>query len=149
MKVRVVEGSDTEEIVIYIKTITPLVKKVEECLRSLDETISFEIGGHLLTAPIASIECFYVENDILYMQYGGREYKLKRRLKDVEPRLNNLFFKINRSSIINLAYVSFLNVDRTGFINVQLNGGRLETVSRRRARQFRERINMGGFTWKL
>jgi two-component system LytT family response regulator len=77
------------------------------------------------------------------MQWGQERPLLGRSLAALESKLDpRRFFRANRQQIINLEFIRNVDLGAGGRLHVQLNDGREIQISRRQARQFRERTTV-------
>lgn len=86
-------------------------------LRRNEPTLTLELPGEVVRVPLGRIR--YV--DVLHNYatvHAGRDYAVKRPLGELERELDRRFYRISRSCIVNLSFVS--RVTRT---SVELSGG--------------------------
>jgi two-component system, LytTR family, response regulator len=84
------------------------------------------------------------EGNYVRMFWNAEQPFLARSLASLEPRLDpRAFFRANRHQIVNLDFVTGIEVGVGGRLHVQLRGGPEVEISRRRARIFRERLSPG------
>jgi DNA-binding LytR/AlgR family response regulator len=100
-----------------------LISELEKILNTKRYIMSSEKGVKNLL-ELTNIESFVVRDKIVYAQVGGTSYRLKEKIGQIEEEfLDNDFFKISKSAIINLRYVdSFESAIGTGFIAVMKDG---------------------------
>ena len=68
---------------------------------------------------------------------------LNTAISHIEARLPEAeFFRINRSEIINLAFIDDIEVPLNGQWQVRMQNGRILVPSRRQAQAFRQRLSL-------
>jgi two-component system LytT family response regulator len=93
--------------------------------------------------PLRDISVFSAEGNFVRMQWGQERPLLGRSLAALESKLDpQRFFRANRQQIINLESIRSMELGVGGRLHVQLNDGREVQISRRQARQFRERTTV-------
>ena len=93
--------------------------------------------------PLREVSVFSAEGNYVRMQWGKERPLLARSLAALESKLDpQRFFRANRQQIINLEFVRSVDLGVGGRLHVQLNDGREIQISRRQARQFRERTTV-------
>jgi two-component system, LytTR family, response regulator len=93
--------------------------------------------------PLREVSVFSAQGNYVQLQWGQERPLLGRSLTALESKLDpKLFFRANRQQIINLKLIRGVEVGAGGRLHVQLNDGREIQISRRQARQFRERTTV-------
>jgi two-component system LytT family response regulator len=93
--------------------------------------------------PLRDVSVFSAEGNYVRMQWGQERPLLGRSLAALESKLDpQRFFRANRQQIINLESIRSVDLGVGGRLHVQLNDGREIQISRRQARQFRERTTV-------
>jgi len=93
--------------------------------------------------PLRDVSVFSAEGNYVRMQWGQERPLLGRSLSALESKLDpQRFFRANRRQIINLESIRSVDLGVGGRLHVQLNDGREIQISRRQARQFRERTSV-------
>jgi two-component system, LytTR family, response regulator len=93
--------------------------------------------------PLRDVSVFSAEGNYVRMQWGQERPLLGRSLATLESKLDpQRFFRANRQQIINLEFIRSVDLGLGGRLHVQLNDGREIQISRRQARQFRERTTV-------
>ena len=101
--------------------------------------------GGVLPEYISTSEIIFLESDKNYTIFylaDGRKLISARTLQVHETRLNELphFFRTNRNSIVNIQYINDIKLEKIES-SVCLNTGKKILISRRRLKEFKERIN--------
>jgi two-component system LytT family response regulator len=93
--------------------------------------------------PLRDVSVFSAEGNYVRIQWGQERPLLGRSLAALESKLDpQRFFRANRQQIINLEAIHSVELGVGGQLHVQLNDGREVQISRRQARQFRERTTV-------
>jgi len=93
--------------------------------------------------PVRDISLFSAEGNYVRMQWGRERPLLGRSLEALESKLDpQRFFRANRQQIINLESIRSVDLGAGGRLHVLLADGREVQISRRQARQFRERTTV-------
>jgi two-component system LytT family response regulator len=93
--------------------------------------------------PVRDVSVFSAEGNYVRIQWGQERPLLGRSLAALESKLDpQRFFRANRQQIINLESIRSMELGVGGRLHVQLNDGREVQISRRQARQFRERTTV-------
>jgi two-component system, LytTR family, response regulator len=93
--------------------------------------------------PLRDVSVFSAEGNYVRMQWGQERPLLGRSLAALESKLDpQRFFRANRQQIINMEFIRSVDLGVGGRLHVQLNDGREIQISRRQARQFRERTTV-------
>jgi two-component system LytT family response regulator len=100
-------------------------------------------GPRCWFVPLRDVSVFSAEGNFVRMQWGQERPLLGRSLAALESKLDpQRFFRANRQQIINLEFIRSVDLGVGGRLHVQLNDGREVQISRRQARQFRERTTV-------
>ena len=93
--------------------------------------------------PLREVSVFSAEGNYIRLQWGKERPLLARSLAALESRLDPMrFFRANRQQIINLEFIRGVDLGMGGQLHVQLDDGREIQMSRRQARQFRQRTTI-------
>ena len=93
--------------------------------------------------PLREVSVFTAEGNYVRIQWGQERPLLGRSLAALEGKLDaQRFFRANRQQIINLECIRSVDAGIGGRLHVQLIDGREIQISRRQARQLRERTTV-------
>ena len=110
----------------------------------IKDTSTFEssflvsFGGKIKKVACEDIVCFFSETNTTYLKTKeGRKYPISKSLEKLETMLNSkLFFRINRSQIVNKEFIALVNKDTIELkYELQLNDAK---ISRARFKDFKE-----------
>jgi two-component system LytT family response regulator len=100
-------------------------------------------GPRCWFVPLRDVSVFSAEGNYVRMQWGQERPLLGRSLAALEGKLDpQRFFRANRQQIINLGFIRSVDLGIGGRLHVQLDDGREIQISRRQAREFRERTTV-------
>lgn len=112
---------------------------------SILDRLPVRIGARIKLLPIADVAWFDSEHSITFAHVGREKHDVKYTLDELETRLDDrIFFRIHRSSIVNLPMVSEIIPWFNGQLKIKLKGheaGEL-IVSRSRAPVLKERLHL-------
>jgi len=108
------------------------------------EQLFVKDGPRCWFVPLREVSLFSAEGNYVRMLWGKERPLLARSLAALEEKLDpQRFFRANRAQIVNLDFIRQVELGEGGRLHVQLRDGPEVEVSRRQARQFRERSTVG------
>jgi DNA-binding LytR/AlgR family response regulator len=114
-------------------------QKTEE--KNYKERFTVKVGDHLKVFEIDEIDCFLSQHKTSYLlTKSGREYPLEKSLEELDGLLSpKLFFRINRSYIININAIKDIISYSNSRLRIVLNQDLDEVliVSRERVKEFK------------
>lgn len=116
--------------------------KVNSQQRTTDvlERVFVRDGSRCWFIPLREVRLISADGNYLKLSWGELQPQLARPLTVLEQRLDPaLFFRANRSQIINLDFIEAVEAGVGGRLHVQLRGGPEVEISRRQAQLFRRR----------
>jgi two-component system, LytTR family, response regulator len=100
-------------------------------------------GERCWLVRLGEIQLFESAGNSTRVHFGSEKPLISRSLTDLVPRLDDrVFFQANRHQIVNLKAVRSIQVWFGGRLLARVEGGHEVTLSRRRSREFRERMSM-------
>jgi two-component system LytT family response regulator len=100
-------------------------------------------GERSWLVDLGTIRLFESEGNYTRVFFGQEKPLINRSLNQLEARLDErVFFRANRSQIINLKAVRDIHPWFSGRLMAELEGGQEVTLSRRRARAFRKLMSV-------
>lgn len=88
------------------------------------------------------IVCFRIENKVLYFYTTKEKYSLNDRLYSVKEKLTLNFLQISKSEIINIDYISYLQLNRNGIIEINFKNDDFTYSSRRYLKIIKEVLKL-------
>lgn len=146
MRFRVeIDPEGEEEILATVHRRTGLIDQIEALV--LKEAGEDRILGYTeddwKELRFGDIECVMVQGDKTYaIDTGGERYRLKARLYEVERKLPDSFFRINKSALANRERIQRFSVSFNGAVDVVFRCGYRDYVSRRCLRTIKERMEI-------
>ena len=108
-----------------------------------DSKIFIKDGERCWFVKLEAITLLESEGNYTRVYFEGNRPLLLRSLGQLEQRLDPaLFFRASRRHIVNLDYVVNVSPSSTGALTLQLNGGLLIEMSRRRALEFKQLMQL-------
>jgi two-component system, LytTR family, response regulator len=124
-----------------LQAATPARREAEE--DSWLEQLFVRDGPRCWFIPLREVSVISADGNYVRLQWGKERPLLGRSLTALEGRLDpRRFFRANRQQIINLEMVRSVDLGIGGRLHVQFSDGREVQISRRQARQFRERTTV-------
>jgi len=127
------------EIQILLKQIT---ESVREATPKYPERIASRLGDRIWFLDLSDITHFYAEDKLTYAVSDDKVYCVDHAIADLEKELDpRNFFRIHRSTVVNLAWIQEVASLPGGMLNIRLKDtkGTDLTVARDRAREFKMR----------
>ena len=116
--------------------------RARELLSPQDRVFVTE-GERSWLVELRTIRLFESEGNYTRVFFGDEKPLINRSLNQLEARLDErVFFRANRSQIVNLKAVRGIHPWFGGRLMAELEGGREVILSRRRARAFRESMSV-------
>jgi two-component system LytT family response regulator len=108
------------------------------------EQLFIKDGPRCWFVPLREVSLFTSEGNYVRLHWGKERPLLGRSLTSLEPKLDaKRFFRANRAQIVNLEFIQQVETGDGGRLHVQLRDGPEIEVSRRQARDFKERGAIG------
>jgi len=120
-----------------------IVGSVRESRPDYPERIASRLGDRIWFLDLKDVTHFYAEDKLTYAVCQGKPYCVDHAISDLEEKLDpHKFFRIHRSTVVNLAWIKEVTSLAGGLLNVRLKDGKDSdlTVARDRAREFKERV---------
>lgn len=127
------------DIQILLKQIT---ESVREAAPKYPERIASRLGDRIWFLDLSDITHFYAEDKLTYAVSDDKVYCVDHAIADLEKELDpRNFFRIHRSTVVNLAWIQEVASLPGGMLNIRLKDtkGTDLTVARDRAREFKIR----------
>jgi two-component system LytT family response regulator len=127
------------DIQILLKQIT---ESVREAAPKYPERIASRLGDRIWFLDLSDITHFYAEDKLTYAVFDDKVYCVDHPIADLEKALDpRNFFRIHRSTVVNLAWIQEVASLPGGMLNLRLKDtkGTDLTVARDRAREFKMR----------
>ena len=145
MKITIQTDASVQETTLNItcREITPELERLIEALRLSDKKLSVRVNGEIRLIDLKSI--LYAEtverNSFIYTEDGVFESPL--RLYELEAMLaEHNFFRVNKSTLLNLNKIESLKSDIDRRIRVKLKNGYQLIISRAYAEEFKTKLGV-------
>lgn len=134
---------ETEEIIIKCREISPAVIKIMSLAGSTNQSLAGSIDRQIFI--IAPEEVYYFESvdDKVFIYTKDKVYESALRLYEIErDYASGGFFRANRSTIINISLIKSLSPMFNGRIEVELENGEKQIVSRQYAPVLKQKLGI-------
>ena len=145
VELRLEPGRKEPKIVILVGEDSPELRRLAEELSGLAlGPVAVWKGEQALRLPQGDFLRFYADGKGVSAQTGEEVYSVRLRLYELEERLDpRRFVRISNSEIINLDWVTAVDLSLTGTIRMTLDGSVQSYVSRRYVKKIKETLNLG------
>lgn len=132
------DNMDKEEVEVIINAASncSVLNKIIENIQSISNQIDTLIGMQENTITILNITdiyYFYSKEQSNYCKTKNGDFKIKKKLYELEESLNkNDFIRISNSCIANVKYIKSFDLGKIGNIIVLFSDGTSQLVSKRR-----------------
>ena len=120
-----------------------LLKQIADATPVYLERIASRLGDRIWFLNLTDVTHFCAQDKLTYAVSDGKSYCVDQSIAYLEKKLNpKRFFRIHRSTIVNLDWISEVASLPGGMLSVRLKDARktVLTVARDRAREFRLRL---------
>ncbi len=105
----IAEGYEVAALHYLLKPVSDVklfevLTRAAACLKKEERVLFLKIGGESFRLPLREIHYFEVQGNYVTI-HAAKEYTLKSTLSGFENVLDERFFRIGRSFIVNLAYI--------------------------------------------
>lgn len=109
----------------------------------VDDRVFLRDGEKCWLLPVGDIVLIESQGNYSIVKFNGHAPMLPRSLTSLEERLDpNVFFRANRSQLINLKHVKSVDLWFSGGLKVTMDGDHVVELSRRQASAFREKLSL-------
>jgi two-component system LytT family response regulator len=132
-------GQVQPDVQILLKQIA---ESVREAASKHPDRIASRLGDRIWFLDLSDITHFYAEDKLTYAVSDDKVYCVDHAIADLEKELDpRNFFRIHRSTVVNLAWIQEVALLPGGMLNIRLKDtkGTDLTVARDRAREFKMR----------
>lgn len=144
LEINVNKDENQERIVIYAKEVTEKLQAlINEIEKSIDETKLYgRIDDEIYPLNLSKMVRFYTENKQIYAEDEAKNYRIDKRLYELEEVLPKNFIRISQSEIINIDYIKKLRQELSGFIKISFVNGVSTYSSRRYVKIIKEALQL-------
>ncbi|PTY38593.1 hypothetical protein BGP77_10425 [Saccharospirillum sp. MSK14-1] len=119
--------------------VTQLRQLIEAVGRPPLRWLNVQRGQDIRVVDVADVLCFRAEDKYTTVVTAAGESLIRKSLRQLEEELDTQqFWRIHRSTLVQVAHIDRVEKTLTGRLKVHLKGGRTEEVSRRFADRFRQ-----------
>lgn len=143
MKFQMIINKDAEETVVAtVHQPSSLTEQIEALVLSYAsaDRLTVYTEDEMRVLKFADIECITVLDGKTYaIDRGGKHYRVRQRLYELEPVLPSCFIRINKSSFANETRIKEFSTTFSGAVDAIFRCGYREYVSRRCFTQIKRR----------
>ena len=136
-----IREDQNEDIVVYAKSRTDTLRKIEALLEIQQGELFGYDGGETVRLSGDEVYAFMVEAGRIYALTKDKKWQVRERLYRLEQQYANAFVKINQSCMINLSKIKKFQTSIGGSLSVILENGYQDYISRRQLKSVKERMN--------
>ncbi len=135
---------ETEEIIIKCREMTATVIKIMSLAGSTNQSLAGSIDKQIFIIDPAEVYYFESVDDKVFIYTKEKVYESALRLYEIERDFaSGGFFRANRSTIINISLIKSLTPMFNGRIEVELENGEKQIVSRQYAPVLKQKLGIG------
>lgn len=140
MKVDIQTAKDIKEIcvVIYCNEVTDEIQELSNEIQKRITNILVEDCEKTIVLKLKDIYLIRIENTETIVYGKQKQYRINKRLYEMEEILGKDFVRISKSSVINLNNIDYLEPALGGLAKVILQNGMEEFISRKYYRKFKK-----------
>lgn len=141
----IIDHEKDEEVVATVHQRSALTDQIEALVMATSQTdrITAYTEDDLRILKFTEIECITVlDGKTIAIDRGGKHYRLKLRLYELEPLLPTFFIRINKSSFANENRLKEFTATFSGAVDAVFKCGYREYVSRRCFAAIKRRYNL-------
>lgn len=95
--------------------------------------VTAQYNNNIYILETEKIEKFYSKDQNVYCLYNNKEYRVKKKLYELENMLDKqIFIRISKSCIVNVKQIECFDIGRVGNIIVRFKDSPIENVSKRK-----------------
>lgn len=139
------ENLQEPSAVLHIKALTPAIQSVVEILKSEGDTTLFTVqsGSRFMIIDPVKIEVIRTEGrEIVVYDRSKKRYTASKTLNELQTMLGNDFMRISKSTIINLYEIDHVEASFNATMEVTMNNGIEEVITRSFYKQFKKRLGV-------
>lgn len=138
----IIDKSLEEEITIVCHEKTQLIERIEGLITANQIEIVGVENDNIILINLDEVCCFISSNNNVYALIDNHEYKIKKRLYQIEEMNINDFIKINQSCIANINQIKKFKASYNGSLEVIFKNGYKDFISRRELKNVKERMGL-------
>ena len=137
-------GHTQDEIIIRCAELNDDLLKIVALANSSQKKVVGSLGKQTFLLEPGDVYYFECVDDKVFIYTKSKIYDCALRLYEIEEKFQGTnFLRANKSTIINLAKVRSLNPILNGKIEVELENGEKQIISRQYAPALKEKLGLG------
>src|SRR5699024_10629372 len=144
LEINVNKDEANERIVIYANEVTEeLQQLINEIEKMIHETKLYgRKDDDIYPLEIEKVVRFYSADKQIYAENNDEQFRIDKRLYELEKILPKNFIRISQSEIINIHYIKKLRQELNGFIKINFINGTSTYSSRRYVKIIKEALQL-------
>ncbi len=137
----IIDPTREESLELVLHERTALADEIEKLIGESGIMIGYyDLDAYRL--PVSEIDAVFTDGDDVFALSGGRNYRLRRRLYELEETLGCAFVKINRGCIVRVSAIEKFETSLGGSLRAVLYCGFGDYVSRRELKNVKRRLGL-------
>ena len=139
------ENIEEPSALLHIKALTPAIQSVVEILKNEGDAALFTVqsASKFMIIDPSKIEVLRTEGrEIAVYDRANKRYTISKTLSELTGILGNDFMRISKSSIINLYEIDHVEASFNATMEVTMNNGIEEVITRSFCKQFKKRLGV-------
>lgn len=137
-------GHTQDEVIIRCAELNDDLLKIVALANSSQKKVAGSLGKQTFLLEPGDVYYFECVDDKVFIYTKSKIYDCALRLYEIEEKFQGTnFLRANKSTIINLAKVRSLNPILNGKIEVELENGEKQIISRQYAPALKEKLGLG------
>lgn len=137
------ESIETDEIVIRCRHVTPAIIQMMAYASALDKKLVGNIERQIFLLDPKDAYYFESVDDKVFIYTQDQVYACALRLYEIEREYGWMpYFRASKSTILHLRYIQSLNPLLNGKIEVELQNGEKQLISRQYVPAFKKRLGI-------
>ena len=138
------EHIQSEEIIIKCRKMSDTIEKIVALASTSDQKLTGSIDRQIFILDQQEVFYFESVDDKVFICTKEKVYDSPLRLYEIEKQFaGTSFFRANKSTIVNLSLVRSLNPILNGKIEIELENGEKQIVSRQYAPELKQKLGIG------
>jgi len=138
----VIDPTRDEEVIVFTHKRTPLVEEIERLVSQKPLELVGSCDSESVVLEYVKVQRFTVEGDKTYAYVGGKRYRIRQRLYQIEQQAPDCFVRIHQSCLANLRQIARFEAAYSGTLRVVFKNDDIDYVSRRNVRRVKERLGV-------
>ncbi len=137
----IIDPSREESLELVLHERTALADEIERLIGGRGTVLGYyDLDVYRL--QVSEIDAVFTDGDEIFALSGGRNYRLRQRLYELEELLGGAFVKINRGCIVRMSAIERFETSLGGSLRAVLSCGFGDYISRRELKNVKRRFGL-------